>query len=71
VKLRKKKNRKEKARRGFLRAGSTIFAMVPLCPPDLPDGSTFFKGKRNAENSTKRVWLDETDVCDHTLCAPD
>src|SRR5258705_3417663 len=31
-----------------------------------PTGQTFFlKRKRNAENSTKRVWLNETDVCDH------
>jgi hypothetical protein len=28
----KKMMAKKKARCGFLRAGSTIFAMVPLCP---------------------------------------
>jgi hypothetical protein len=34
--------------------------------PDLPDGSNvFLKRKRNAENSMKCVWLDETDVCDN------
>jgi hypothetical protein len=38
--------------------------------PDLPDGSNvFLRRKRNAENSMKRVWLDETDICDDG-CVP-
>jgi hypothetical protein len=65
-----KNDGKEKSPPRISPRGLDDFCDGAVMPLICPTGQTFFlRRKRNAENSMKRVWLDETDICDDG-CVP-